>query len=60
MPFEPFASISVTMFSEEEVAVRDMVSSWCKAELQPHVREMDREGEMKVSEHAARVPPLVG
>ena len=48
------------MFSEEEVAVRDMVSSWCKAELQPHVREMDREGEMKVSEHAARVPPLVG
>jgi len=46
---EAFAPLrpAVTMFSEEEVAVRDMVSSWCKAELQPHVREMDREGEMK-------------
>ena len=38
---------SVTMLSDEETAARMMVESWCKKELQPHVRSMDQAGEMK-------------
>jgi len=34
------------MFSEDENAVRDMVRSWSSSELSPHVRSMDRKGEM--------------
>ena len=37
----------VTMYSEEETAVRDMVKTWAQQELAPHVREMDREGAMR-------------
>ncbi|GMI22597.1 hypothetical protein TrCOL_g4486 [Triparma columacea] len=38
---------AVTMFSEEENAVRDMVQSWANTELKPHVRAMDQEGAMR-------------
>ncbi|GMH96604.1 hypothetical protein TrVE_jg8154 [Triparma verrucosa] len=44
--FEPLRP-AVTMYSEEETAVRDMVQMWAQQELAPHVREMDREGAMR-------------
>ncbi|GMI16415.1 hypothetical protein TrLO_g12305 [Triparma laevis f. longispina] len=45
----PFMELrpAVTMYSEEETAVRDMVKTWAQQELAPHVREMDREGAMR-------------
>jgi len=39
----------LTRFTEEEEAVRDMVSKWCSTELAPHVRSMDQEKKMMPS-----------
>jgi alkylation response protein AidB-like acyl-CoA dehydrogenase len=39
--------LPVTSLTEDENAVRDMVAQWAQTELAPHVRSMDRAGEMK-------------